>query len=245
MQSPVAAFRVLGGTGVKPLLTMLVLTAAVGSSRPALAEDLLLPSRFELGLAVEHTTRLDLAKQADTTDYGSGNDVSPMSAALEGGVGFAKRQAGIPLELYIDGSIAVGGLDAESVDRRYLGPSSDTGSSSTYGLAFRQRIAPELSPNVSVLFGPSFELRMLVASSPMGRASAALLGLGFEAGVRWRMHSVSKRTSGWLQIMVRGCGELPTSVVVERSPSDRVFSAGPSHPIGSFGLSASYVLAIN
>jgi hypothetical protein len=234
---------------VKRVLIMLGLTTALGSSPRALAQDSLplLPNRFELGLALEHTTRLDLAKQAGATGYGSGNDVALMSGALDAGMGFAMRQGGTLLEATIEGWIAAGGLDIGSVERRYLaGRSFDIGSSSAYGMAFRERIMPELSPNVNLVVGPSFEFRDLVASSPAGRASAALLGVGLEAGVRWRLHSLSEHASGWLQITVRGCGELPMSVHVDRSTNDPVFSAGYSgHPIGSFGLAASYVITID
>ncbi len=220
------------------------LLALASLTRPALAEpngDVLLAA----GASYRHVTRVDLAQIGGADDYGSDGDQSPGSLSMEIGAGLAFRAG---FELRASAWLGVGGLALAHVEDRYFdtGP-GQIGSSLTVGTGASVRYAPELTPAVRAFVGPAVDWKRLTAASPAGSAHLELVGVGLDAGLRFRTSSAASKLGGHVELTFGARRELPVGVWVGRSRSDVSFSGVESagDPVYSVGLGAAYVFSFN
>ncbi len=217
------------------------LVAAPASADPSSTGDLLIAA----GASYRHVTDLDLAAIGGSEDFGADHDQSPGSLSFEVGAGMAFAAA---LELRASAWIGVGGLALAHVEERYFGGGPElVGSSLTVGTGGSLRYAPRLSSDLRLLIGPAGDWKRLTAASPLGSAHLELVGVGLDAGLRWRAGAVSRRIDGHLELVFSARRELPVGVWVGRSGDGVLFSGvqAGGDPIYSAGVGAAYVFSIN
>lgn len=195
------------------------------------------------GASFRHVTDVDLADVGGANGFGSESDQSPGSLSVEIGAGMLFPA---PLELRANAWLGVGGLALARVEERYFdsGP-EQVGSSLTVGAGGSLRYAPRLTPELRAFVGPAADWKRLTAASPAGSAHLELVGVGVDAGLRWRAGSVARAVEGHLELTLGARRELPVRVWVGRSRDDVLFSGveDASDPVYSFGIGAAYVFA--
>ena len=220
------------------------LVALASVTCPARAEptgDVLLAA----GATYRHVTRVDLAQIGGSDDHGSDGDQSPGSLSAEIGAGLLFRPG---FELRGSAWLGVGGLALAHVEERYFdsGP-EQIGSSLTVGAGGSARYAPALTPGVRAFVGPAVDWKRLTAASPAGSAHLELVGVGLDAGLRFRTSAATSKLGGHLELTFAARRELPVAVWVGRSRTDVLFSGVESagDPVYSIGMGAAYVMTFN
>lgn len=196
-----------------------------------------------VGAGFRHTTAVDLAEIAGSNAYGAGEDQSPGSLSFELGAGMLFPSA---LELRALAWVGVGGLALAEVERRYFASEPEPiGSSITAGAGGSLRYSPAVGSALCLSVGPAIDIKRLTAASPAGSAHLDLVGLGVDAGARWRVSSVARRVGGHLELIGSVRREIPARLWVGRSGSDRLLTGvgGSSDPIYSVGVSVAWVFS--